>query len=498
MIALSDAFVQILILGGIALTCPGLFNALSGLGAAGSNDPKYANQANCALYACFAVFGYFGGVFFNLMGNRILLCAGGLTYCLYALGMYLASNVDGADWVSILVGCLLGVGAGLFWTAQGAMMMSYSTPFNKGNYIGWFWIIFNLGGMLGGILQFAVNYNAKDDSTQANKASYFLFIAIMAIGAVVVPFVIVKADKVKKADGSLVSFDKGTSVKDEILGALKASMNKYMLLLLPFFVASNWFYTYQFNYVNGTLFNIRTRGLNSAFYWASQMLSAWLIGLLLDMDRFTRRQRALVGWLFTFVCFALAWSFGTYVQYGLEKGYDKDRVILEHIDFKQSKRAWCPILTYIFYGIADAALQAFAYWLMGAIAGNNTQLSARFAGFYKGIQSAGAAVAWGLDLNSGITYRDQYWVGFAMWALGSFLAYIAVRFVKNESEETLPAAPVLQKTVSAPLSGPSTEAIKHSTSMKEQELNKAMQRATSANANAAMGASRRKAQATHI
>lgn len=47
---------------------------------------------------------------------------------------------------------------------------------------------------------------------------------------------------------------------------------------LLFYLASNWFYTYNFNGFNGHQFNIRTRGLNSAAFWAAQMWAAVRFG----------------------------------------------------------------------------------------------------------------------------------------------------------------------------------------------------------------------------
>lgn len=49
-------------------------------------------------------------------------------------------------------GALLGVCAGLLWSAQGAVMMSYPTEKSKGRYIFAFWAIFNLGAVIGGLV----------------------------------------------------------------------------------------------------------------------------------------------------------------------------------------------------------------------------------------------------------------------------------------------------------------------------------------------------------
>jgi hypothetical protein len=50
-------------------------------------------------------------------------------------------------------------------------------------------------------------------------------------------------------------------------------------------------------------------------------------------------------------------------------------------------------------------LQTYAYWLMGAIA-NSPAVLARYAGYYKGVQSLGAAISWILDA-SGMMFRWQ-------------------------------------------------------------------------------------------
>lgn len=52
-------------------------------------------------------------------------------------------------------------------------------------------------------------------------------------------------------------------------------------------------------------------------------------------------------------------------------------------------------LTFADY-IVDAAFQGLAYYTMSALSNDPFKL-ARMAGYYKGIQSAGAAVSFGMD-----------------------------------------------------------------------------------------------------
>ena len=53
---------------------------------------------------------------------------------------------------NIFAGAFLGVCAGLLWTAQGTIMMSYPMEQSKGRYFAWFWGIFNVGACIGSLV----------------------------------------------------------------------------------------------------------------------------------------------------------------------------------------------------------------------------------------------------------------------------------------------------------------------------------------------------------
>ncbi|KAG6829301.1 hypothetical protein H0H87_011967 [Tephrocybe sp. NHM501043] len=52
---------QAILLGFVCFMCPGLFNALNGLGAGGQVDSTTSANANSTLYATFAVGAFFAG-----------------------------------------------------------------------------------------------------------------------------------------------------------------------------------------------------------------------------------------------------------------------------------------------------------------------------------------------------------------------------------------------------------------------------------------------------
>ena len=135
----------------VCFLCPGMFNAVNGLGAGGLLSAHDVNNANTALYSTFAGVGFFAGSIANRIGLRLTLGIGGFGYFLYVASI-LSYNHDQNAGFLIFAGALLGFCAGLLWTAQGAVMMSYPPENFKGRYISWFWMVFNLGAVIGALV----------------------------------------------------------------------------------------------------------------------------------------------------------------------------------------------------------------------------------------------------------------------------------------------------------------------------------------------------------
>lgn len=142
--------VQLTLVAFVCFMCPGMFNALNGLGGGGQFDATTADNANVALYSTFSVLGFFAGSIANRLGIKLTLSLGGMGYSVYVASYLCYNNVQNEGFV-IFAGALLGVCAGMLWAAQGAIMMSYPSEESKGKYISWFWMIFNLGAVIGGL-----------------------------------------------------------------------------------------------------------------------------------------------------------------------------------------------------------------------------------------------------------------------------------------------------------------------------------------------------------
>lgn len=142
---------QLLLVSFVCFLCPGMFNAVSGLGGGGQLDPTDVSDSNTALYSTFAVVGFFAGSIANRIGLRLTLSIGGFGYFLYVASL-LSYNHNKNSGFLIFAGALLGVCGGLLWCAQGAVMMSYPNEKEKGKFIAIFWVIFNLGGVIGSLV----------------------------------------------------------------------------------------------------------------------------------------------------------------------------------------------------------------------------------------------------------------------------------------------------------------------------------------------------------
>ncbi|KAL5859404.1 hypothetical protein ACOSQ4_000700 [Xanthoceras sorbifolium] len=361
----NSPLVQVSLIGLVCFCCPGMFNALAGMGGGGQVHPTAANNANTALYTAFSVFGILGGSIYNIFGPRLTLAAGCSTYVLYA-GSFLYYNHYQDQTFAIVAGAVLGIGAGLLWARQGAMMTSYPTPNRKGTYMSLFWSIFNMGGVIGGLIPFILNYHRTKAET-VNDKTYVTFMCFMSAGAVL-SLTILPPSHVVRNDGTRCANIKYSNVSTEAMEILKLFLNWKLLLIVPAAWASNFFYSYQFNNVNGLMFNLRTRGFES------------------------RRKRGLVGIGIVALFGTAIWGGGLANQLHYSHDHPPRR-----LDFKTSGNDFAgPFVLYFCYGLLDAVFRSLVYWMIAVLANDSETLS-RYTGFYKGVQSAGSAIAWQVD-----------------------------------------------------------------------------------------------------
>ena len=206
---------------------------------------------------------------------------------------------------------------------------------------------------------------------------------------------LVNAKAVVRSDGSRIILMKNPTWKTELVGLWETiRSDPYIICLFPMFFSSNWFYTYQFNGVNAARFDTRTAALNNVLYWSFQIVGAFIFGYSLDSVRFRRSTRARAAWLALFILTLAIWGGG----YDFQRSYTRAQVTADdYVPMDWNSPGYVGVMfLYIFYGCFDAAWQTCVYWYIGSLT-NNSRKIANFSGFYKGIQSAGAAIMWRID-----------------------------------------------------------------------------------------------------
>ncbi|KAF5374467.1 hypothetical protein D9615_009089 [Tricholomella constricta] len=386
---------QILLISFICFCCPGMYNAISGLGGSGQLDPTVAANATVALLAATAVSALtIVPPIFDIFGPRICLLIGAWTYPLYSGALLCYNHTSNSGFV-IASGAILGLGASFLWVTQGAIMVSYPLADKKGMAIGIFWVIFNLGGGIGSFISFALNFHSK--SGTVNDGTYGAFMAIMSLGWIMSVF-IAPPHKVIREDGtragpppSGTSIGFRESIKQEFFKFVSALKDWRIWFLIPIFFCANFFYSYQQNTVNGATFTLRARSLNGALYWIAQMFGGIAIGSLLDLKYLTRPQRAILGYVFVLVTGFSIWGGGLAFQ-RWENATGKHN----WLDFSHGITYVGPFWLYFWYGAFDAFWQSYCYWMMAALA-DSPHEAAKYVGLYKTFQATGGAVAWRIN-----------------------------------------------------------------------------------------------------
>ncbi|KAJ5637608.1 hypothetical protein N7490_007487 [Penicillium lividum] len=416
----NSPFWQIVIVSFVAFGCPGMYNALSGIGGGGQLDTTTQAKGHIALSSVSAAGNLLiAPVVTNILGPKWTILMGGLPYILYA-GSLLAYTHTGNQGFVIGASALLGIGASLLWIAQGAIMTGYPLPQQQGRMIGIFWIIFNLGGFLGDMISFGLNFHSK--SGTVSDSTYIAFMCIMAAGCAC-SLALLKPYNVIREDNSRAATKRAPRVMDEFLGVLKVFKDWRVISLIPFWMAANYAYNYQQNTFNAKLFTIRTRSFNGAMYWLAQMVSSYMFGLFLDNKSMTRRMRGIWGFVITAIISMAVWSGGLAAQ--LKRAPNSDYYGLNELDLVTSGSKFAgPFLLYFFYGGFDAVWQTLVYWTIGYLSHESPEQAARYVGAFKCAEAVGSAIA--SKVNSD---KTNYNIEFAVdWSFVVFALIWAIPF----------------------------------------------------------------------
>ncbi|KIK61195.1 hypothetical protein GYMLUDRAFT_243847 [Collybiopsis luxurians FD-317 M1] len=378
---LYSTFTQAFVIGGVAFLAPGMYNALSGLGAGGLASTHTWNIATALLFSLLCVTCVFGGIIINQIGLKWSLAISACFYAIYAASLY-ENSKDGNEWFLIFANVLLGIASGMFFATEGAVVVGYPEEHNRGRYISVWVFMRNLGPIVGGAILLGLNVTTNGTGS-ISLQSYAAFVGIMC-GAPFVALLLATPDKVQRNDGTRVVFHK-TSWKSELKSSWRFISSKKILMLLPIFFAS-WFYdSFMTNYT-ADYFSVRARALSSFLTPFGGNFGSLFIGWIIDSGIGSRKTRALAVFagLIVFQYALWIWTSINMVDY-----LDSNPVF----DWSTSGfgRAYALVFFVEFRRIGVTIILVLAQWDC------DLHELVHVTGILRGIEGAGQAVAYGLS-----------------------------------------------------------------------------------------------------
>ncbi|KAJ8522395.1 hypothetical protein ONZ45_g1042 [Pleurotus djamor] len=391
---------QVFVVGGVFFCAPGMYNALSALGAGGLATPWYANATAAAGYVFMAFMCIIGGIIVGKIGVRLSLLIASTGDIVYAGSLYLNSK-NGTQWFLMLGSIYSGITDGLMYTVEGPVItcenafvglledrqlsyrLAYPEPERRGRMLGLWVLLRSAAPVIGGAVIFGINHSI-DSSGAVSLNTYLAIIGIMCAG----PFIALllsHPSKVQRKDGVPIVFrTAGWTQTFTEWWSVVASRN--MLLLAPLFFTS-WFYGSYIGTLQTQYFNVRTRALCAFVIPIGDIAGGFIIGYFLDNKFMSVKKKARASFIGLMVFNLALWLWTAVITKQLE---DTKPVI----DWTSEQFGRTFSLFFLF-DVATMATQTSLFWIISHLSDDFITLS-YMTGTLRGIECAGQAVAYGI------------------------------------------------------------------------------------------------------
>jgi len=376
--------------------------------------PKLGADMEATLYLTFTISCFIAPSVVNKLGCRLSMFLGMMGYAslvaasllYFVLNEGKGSVASPFSWIVILGGAVLGVGAALLWTAQGRLLLEYSSGgTDAGQLWALFWGIFNLSAVAGGLM--TATYFAAHDSNTGSVDLYVLFLALILAGATGTFFLM----DPKEVSGSTAATQVADAERLTTSSWAEEVLETFRLFGRPRYMALAciYFYTgfnqpYQIVVMGHRVFAPAVLGLQLSLFYAAEIVGGVVAGRMLDAG--TQQGSARGGnakaclTLFAFLM-GLGYWLAVRQEIRLASLHETD---VGHVSgFAQMAMASAMMLI---WGFSDSQIQTYVMWDIGVAHAGDGATQARAVGFYKMVQSAG----WSLGFLLSPTWRlSAFW-----------------------------------------------------------------------------------------
>ena len=380
------------------------------------------------LYAVFTVASFLAPAAVNRWGPRICLFIGILGYGALVAGGLLYFLRPGAAMLSFVLVCaaLNGGGAALLWTAQGKMIMSYSTDENRGLLFGIFWAMFNSASIVGGLLAF---FYFSASASHGSGGLFIIFLVLVLLGAAF-SFLLPCREETSPGGGEQARGGGGGDTRKgrggvwtDVKATFLMAVHPKVLLMTVAIWHTGFKLPYQIS-VFSRFFSEKCGGLEMVIFYTAEVLMGVLAGRLLDWEALGGQRRRAVYAVGLFVALSVA---SLVLGYSVERPYagtvaaDGSGGWIDGVparEFFEAKNI-LPTVVYFLYGLADSILQVYVMWLLGTFFQGDRLASA--VGYYKFVQSAGWSLGFALTPLERLAPMAQFYTTAASFLLSAAL-----------------------------------------------------------------------------
>ncbi|CAN9203130.1 unnamed protein product [Alternaria alternata] len=375
---------NVIVVGMISFTQPGIWNALNNVGAGGQQEPYLVNGANSLTFGIMV----FGCSLFAILANKFglknILLLGTLGYAPYSASLYV-NNRYGVEWFVLLGGATCGIAASALWASEGAIALGYADVHNRGKFTGIWLGLRELGQLIGSSIQLSLNYK----SGQRGKVGYTTYIVLIALQCLGLPLALLVSPphKVYHRDGRKVPDPtKNKAVLKEVQRWWALLRDRRFFLLVPVMIGFNWNNTYQGIYLT-KYFSVRARTLGSLTSGVAATFANIFWGWFYDTKFVSRPTLAKVTWgIFSLLMLGL---FGW--QVANEKMYAGSKVTLDW-DLPGFGRGFA---VNVLFRFMNESHYMFVYWILGAFFDDIETLTLA-VGLLRSFESVGSCLAFGI------------------------------------------------------------------------------------------------------
>ncbi|KAK0636766.1 hypothetical protein B0T17DRAFT_89572 [Bombardia bombarda] len=397
---------NVILVGLISFTQPGIWNALNSTGAGGAQEPYLVNGANSLTFGIMVFGCSIFGILSNKIGLKTVLIIGTLGYAPYSASLYV-NNRYGVEWFVLFGGATCGIAASALWASEGAIALGYGDIKDRGKYTGIWLGLRELGQLIGAAIQLSLNAGSQS----RGKVGYSTYLALIALQCLGLPLALLVSSpqKVIRNDGTRPNNPTtNKTIKSEIKNFWSLLKRKQMYLLIPILIGFQWNGTYLGIYMT-KYFSVRARTLGSLTSGIAATFANIFWGWFYDLKVFKRPTIAKITWAF-FVVLMLG-SFGWQTANEQLYSHSVPRVTLdwENPGFGRG------FASMVIMRFLNESHYMFVYWIIGTFFDDIETLTLA-VGIVRSFESVGSCLAFGIGASSASPMVNLI-LAFAMFGL---------------------------------------------------------------------------------